>query len=1313
MNIGEKVEIIPPYAFQNCDWILFVNTNAKYIGKNTFADCERLVNVTLGDDTKIIRDSAFSGCFRLQNIELGKNIDTVGVSAFEGCVRLNKPVLPDSLKYIGNKAFRRCLLFDGTMTIPSKVSYIGSLALDSCSSITALNMKSSVPPTIFSKTFNTISNTIPVYVPCGKVLNYYTTDYWENFPNITEAPPYVITVTSDNNTMGEAEVSQQPTCTSYQTIIKATANESYHFVSWNDGNISNPRIFNADKDTSFVAYFAQNNAYLTVHSSDSSRGSVTGTGLYDYKQNVTITATPTANNHFVQWNDGNKENPRIISATQDSVFTAVFSSNISNISVMNNNTEMGTVNGSGVFYYQNNIVISATANYGYHFVSWNDGNTDNPRIVTVDRDSVFTANFAVNIYSLSINSSNTTMGYAEGTGSYNYLAQVGISATANYGYHFVSWNDGNTNNPRTVNIERDSSFTAQFTANSYIITTESNDPIMGSAYGGGTYNYNTQKTISATANYGYHFTSWSDGSTENPRTITINNNANYTALFEINTYDITTTSSNPAIGTASGGGTYDYNSPINITATPNYGYHFTQWSDGNTDNPRLITVIQNATYTAQFAINNYAVNVETNNNNMGSVLGNGSYTYNTVATISATANYGYHFTGWSDGSTENPRSFVVTKDESFIAQFDYNLYNITATSANMTLGNIIGAGTYNYNSVISLTAVPSEHYHFLRWNDSLTENPRTLTVIQDSVFTAYFEIDTHQITLLSDNELMGYIKGSGYYNYGTMNAIEALAEYGYHFVKWSDDNTNNPRNIYLTKDTVLIAYFTENTYNVSLYSNDTNMGNVAGSGCYIYKNNAILTATSKYGYHFVSWSDGNTDNPRNLFVDKDTLLQAVFDYNTYNITANTNDNTMGNITGAGDYYYLTDVTLTAVPNENYHFVSWSDGVKNNPRQITLTKDTVITAIFEIDTHFVVLAVNNTELGEVFGGGVYDYNAQTTLSATAVKGYHFSKWNDGNTDNPRSIVVTQDTSFTAYFEIDTFFVSVLSNDNLAGTTDGSGIYDYNSEAVISASANKHYHFVSWSDGNTSNPRIVTIDKDSVFTALFEEDNKYHIQVISSNNTMGTTEGEGVYYEGEQVQIKAVANEHYIFKEWSDGNTSNPRTITVLSDNVYIANFAKAVYTVKVESADLNKGTVQGGGIYEYGDIAVIKAIANKGYKFTQWNDGNTEETRQFSVENNVTYIANFEKESSLQGANELPQIQIYPNPAKDVIIIENVVCSTDYITINIYDNKGGLVLTETKPNATTYTLNTTLLKSGVYYLRLVGVENSRVFKLIKE
>jgi len=38
----------------------------------------------------------------------------------------------------------------------------------------------------------------------------------------------------------------------------------------------------------------------------------------------------------------------------------------------------------------------------------------------------------------------------------------------------------------------------------------------------------------------------------------------------------------------------------------------------------------------------------------------------------------------------------------------------------------------------------------------------------------------------------------------------------------------------------------------------------------------------------------------------------------------------------------------------------------------------------------------------------------TLVATANEGYHFVRWNDNNTDNPRTITVTADVVYTAYF-----------------------------------------------------------------------------------------------------------------------------------------------------------------------------------------------------------------------------------------------------------------------------------------------------------
>ena len=67
-------------------------------------------------------------------------------------------------------------------------------------------------------------------------------------------------------------------------------------------------------------------------------------------------------------------------------------------------------------------------------------------------------------------------------------------------------------------------------------------------------------------------------------------------------HTITVLSANENQGTVDGGGTFDEGSEIQISATPKYGYRFSSWDDGNTDNPRTITVTENATYTANFEI---------------------------------------------------------------------------------------------------------------------------------------------------------------------------------------------------------------------------------------------------------------------------------------------------------------------------------------------------------------------------------------------------------------------------------------------------------------------------------------------------------------------------------------------------------------------------------------------------------------------------------------------------------------------------------------------------------------------------------------
>ncbi|MBO7227865.1 MAG: hypothetical protein J6V33_09810, partial [Bacteroidales bacterium] len=55
----------------------------------------------------------------------------------------------------------------------------------------------------------------------------------------------------------------------------------------------------------------------------------------------------------------------------------------------------GTVQGSGVYYEQSEVTISAQANDGYYFQHWNDSVAANPRTIVLTQDTVFTAHFGV------------------------------------------------------------------------------------------------------------------------------------------------------------------------------------------------------------------------------------------------------------------------------------------------------------------------------------------------------------------------------------------------------------------------------------------------------------------------------------------------------------------------------------------------------------------------------------------------------------------------------------------------------------------------------------------------------------------------------------------------------------------------------------------------------------------------------------------------------------------------------------------------------------------------------------------------------
>ena len=175
---------------------------------------------------------------------------------------------------------------------------------------------------------------------------------------------------------------------------------------------------------------------------------------------------------------------------------------------------------------------------------------------------------------------------------------VVITAIPNYGYHFTQWSDGLKDNPRTIVLASDTTFTAEFAKNSYAISTASANPEWGTTAGDTTALYLEEVEISAIQNYGYHFVRWNDYNTSNPRTVTVTTNETFTATFAKDIYSIT---KNAEHGSISGNSSAEYLDFITLTVTPDYGYHFTQWSDGLKDNPRIAQITKDTAFTAEFA----------------------------------------------------------------------------------------------------------------------------------------------------------------------------------------------------------------------------------------------------------------------------------------------------------------------------------------------------------------------------------------------------------------------------------------------------------------------------------------------------------------------------------------------------------------------------------------------------------------------------------------------------------------------------------------------------------------------------------------
>lgn len=212
------------------------------------------------------------------------------------------------------------------------------------------------------------------------------------------------------------------------------------------------------------------------------------------------------------------------------------------------------------------------------------------------------------------------------------------------------------------------------------------------------------------------------------------------------------------------------------------------------------------------------------------------------------------------------------------------------------------------------------------------------------------------------------------------------------------------------------------------------------------------------------------------------------------------------------------------------------------------------------------------------------------------------------------------------------ITVISSDETMGTVKGSGKYEFNKLVTIEANANEGYRFVSWDDGNTKNSREILTKGNATYRAIFEKIRNVKITVKPSDSSMGSVSGDGIYDSMSTVSIGAEPKDDCRFVSWDDGNIENPRTFVAKQDVSFTAVFEKnpsppsPTVTITAIPSDSTMGTVRGGGTYDSMITISIEAIANKGYEFDSWNDGNIENSRNVITGRDETYVAKFKKKS---------------------------------------------------------------------------------------
>ena len=414
-------------------------------------------------------------------------------------------------------------------------------------------------------------------------------------------------------------------------------------------------------------------------------------------------------------------------------------------------------------------------------------------------------------------------------------------------------------------------------------------------------------------------------------------------------YHDVTISSTEGGSVSNTGGRLAEGTVLNIDAIPAEGYHFTKWSDGNTDNPRAVTVENSdISLEAQFEVNIYKLTYNVD----GAEYKAYDVAYNT--TITAEANptkEGYTFSGWDAVPETMPAKDVVVS----------GTFTINSYKAVFKIGEeVIDTKSIVYGEAITTPEAPlKEGYTFEGWKDVPENMPA-----RDIEIVGSYKANIYKLTYNVDGaEYKAYEVA---YN-TTITAEAEPTKEGYTFSGWDAVPETMP-----AKDVVVNGTFTINSYKAVFKIGEE----VIDTKSIVY-GEAITTpeAPLKEGYTFEGWKDVPENMPA-----RDIEIVGSYKANIYKLTYNVD----GAEYKAYEVAYNTTITAEAEPTkEGYTFSGWDAVPETMP-----AKDVVVSGTFTINSYKLTVYLD----GDIYIEQKLEYGADINVPTPEIpEGKTFDGW----------------------------------------------------------------------------------------------------------------------------------------------------------------------------------------------------------------------------------------------------------------------------------------------------------------------------------